>query len=67
MSSFFEMSFEEFCAKRRYVTGPGYSNDLAREVWNREAAERFAMIKASPHYHDGVPCREFHFEPENLS
>jgi hypothetical protein len=55
MISFFELSFEEFCAKM------GYKQDAtARIIWRTEAVTRFAAIKSSNHYHNGVPCRAFH-------
>ena len=57
--SFFEMSFEEFCATFKT---PAALKTL-QILWRTEAQERFERIKASNHYHNGVPCREFHAFP----
>lgn len=60
--NFFEASFEEFCEAR------GYRRDeTARIIWRTEAGILFAQIKASAHYHNGVPCRDAHQDQEKMS
>lgn len=58
MKSFFEMSYEEWCEQFKCL-----QNEASRAVWNAGAVVRFKAIKASDHYHNGVPCREFHNLP----
>ena len=56
--SFFEMSYEEWCEIHKCL-----KNEASRSIWRAGALERFEKIKASNHYHNGVPCREFHAFP----
>lgn len=55
MKSFFEMSFEEWREFKGLI-----DSAKTKHLWQNEASTLFAKIKASDHYHDGVPCREFH-------
>lgn len=55
MQFFFEMSFEDFCAARGYAL-----DETARRIWRSVAESKFAAIKASSHYHGGVPCADVH-------
>ena len=68
MISFFELSFEEWCQKRGFAhieahCYPAVPCAYSLEMWRAEATALFAKIKESDHYHNGVPCREFHASP----
>jgi hypothetical protein len=52
------MSYEEWCENHKVL-----ENTVSRGIWRADALGRFERIKASNHYHNGVPCREFHAFP----
>ena len=63
MQFFFEMSFEDFCASRGFREGDLRLEECEGQLltlWREEANRRFAAIKASSHYHGGVPCADVH-------
>lgn len=52
--AFFETTFEEWWSTRMSM-----SRATALEVWKREGFSRWSAIKASDHWHGGVPCVNF--------